>query len=343
MGHLAGIGLVWGAVFIYAASNSIVSLLITVGEQNPVEGRNPISFCNVLFIGNLAALVALIFIFGRDWTRKNLKGLSAVDWSALTISAILSSAVSPSLFFFALEHTKVTNVVLIGRIEPPLILLLSALFLSEKLDRWALAGSLVAVVGAAVVVLGQEGDARLGLGVGELSALGASLSFAASTTFSKWRLKHIPMGIFAIYRTAFGTVVFFVAAIYLFGIGHFQDAFRPIVWQYVAVYGAVIVVLGTLFWNFGLKWSRSSDVSLAASFSPVAGVAFAILLVNEPMTANLFLGGSVVIAGIVLGQFGCRLTEGARKRFAEIRSRKEAATGSGAAMEQEGGIGFKGV
>jgi len=45
------------------------------------------------------------------------------DWRMLTLSAFLSSALTPGLFFYALAHTSVTNVVLVSRIEPPLFLL----------------------------------------------------------------------------------------------------------------------------------------------------------------------------------------------------------------------------
>ena len=46
---LMGAGLIWLAVIIYAASNSIVSLLADIGREHPVMGRNAITLCNHLF------------------------------------------------------------------------------------------------------------------------------------------------------------------------------------------------------------------------------------------------------------------------------------------------------
>ena len=118
-----GAGFAWIAVLVYASSNSIVTLLVDIGRANPVAaGRNAITYCNLLFLGSLISVIPMIAIFHRDWTRKNLRRLSRRDWGILTVSAFLSSAVTPGLFFYALEHTTVTNVVLIGRIEPPLFL-----------------------------------------------------------------------------------------------------------------------------------------------------------------------------------------------------------------------------
>ena len=47
------------AVIIFAAANSDTRQLTELGSQNLIDGRNPISFYNVLFVGNLTALMAL--------------------------------------------------------------------------------------------------------------------------------------------------------------------------------------------------------------------------------------------------------------------------------------------
>ncbi len=129
-----GMGFAWVGVMIYAASNSIATLLVGIGSANPVAGgRNAITFTNLLFLGSLISLVPIIALFPGDWTRTNLRALSRKDWGFLTLSAFLSSALTPGLFFFALEHSSVTNVVLVSRIEPPLFLLAAAIFLRELL------------------------------------------------------------------------------------------------------------------------------------------------------------------------------------------------------------------
>ncbi|MAO27280.1 MAG: EamA family transporter, partial [Roseovarius sp.] len=116
---LLGTVLAWTAVIIYAAANSIVTILADIGAANPVNGRNAITFCNLLFLGSLISLIPMVVFFHKDWTRANLRALTRKSWLLLTTSALLSSAITPGLFFFALEQTTVTNVILIGRIDPP--------------------------------------------------------------------------------------------------------------------------------------------------------------------------------------------------------------------------------
>ncbi|NEP52158.1 MAG: DMT family transporter, partial [Moorea sp. SIO3C2] len=136
---------------------------------------------------------------------------------------------------------------------------------------------------------------------------------------------------FTVFRTATGTVIFFVVVIKLFGADHFMDVFSPFVWQWMLLYGAVIVVGGQLCWFKGLKTTTASDVSLASSFSPVAGILAAYLILSEVPTIAQYIGGAVIICGIVLNQIGIARKLPKTDTIMVAKSTKE--------ME----VGFKGV
>ena len=336
-----GAGLVWLAVIIYAASNSIVSLLAEIGRQNPVMGRNAITLCNLLFLGSLISLIPMVFMFWKDWTLENLRKLSRKDWGVLTLSAALSSAVTPALFFVALDYTTVTNVVLIGRIEPPLFLLATFLFLKERLDPWALAAGLIALVGAVVMIALNDNSAAFTFGKGEIAAAVATVSFIASTIVTRVGLQGIPLGIFSIYRTVLGTIIYYFLAIYLYGAMHFQDLFSKIVLQWVWVYAIIVIIVGQFAWSIGLKNARSGDVSLATSFSPVAALIIAMLLLGENPGAGLIPGGLIILAAIGVGQFG-RLRQ---QRLDEkaVTAAQKVDVDTDEALEAESRVNFKGA
>ncbi len=330
--------LVWVAVMIYAASNSIVSLLADIGREHPVMGRNAITLCNLLFLGSLISLIPMVFMFWRDWTWENLKKLGRKDWAILTLSATLSSAVTPALFFVALDYTTVTNVVLIGRIEPPLFLLATYFFLKEQLDPWAMAAGLIALVGAVVIIALKGDGAAFSFGKGEIAAAVATVSFIASTLVSRVGLKGIPLGIFSIYRTVLGTIIYYFLAIWLYGAMHFQDLFSKIVLQWVWVYAIIVIIVGQFAWNLGLKNARSGDVSLATSFSPLAALVIAMLLLGEDPGAGLVPGGLIILAAIGVGQLG-RI----RKKRAEEAEEERRQLETDDALEAEGRVNFKGA
>ncbi len=342
---LMGASLVWLAVLVYASSNSIVSLLADIGRQNTVMGRNAVSLCNLLFLGSLISLVPMVLIFYKDWTRQNLARLSGRDWGILTLSAFLSSALTPALFFIALDYTTVTNVVLIGRIEPPLFLLATFFLLKERLDPWAFAAGLIALIGAVVIIAMGDGDAAFALGKGEIATIFATLSFIASTLVTRVGLKGIPLGIFSIYRTVLGTVIYYFLALYLYGPNHFQDLLQPIVLKYVWVYAIIVIIIGQFSWNLGLKYARAGDVSLATSFSPLAALVIAMLLLGEDPGPGLIPGGLIILLAIAVGQTG-RIRAQRAERRATDAAQKKAADGciaTNKAMEEESRVNFKGA
>ncbi len=326
--------MVWVSLLIFAASNSVVALLSQLGAMHPIDGRNAISFCNLLFVGNLCAFLSLSALYWRSWTRKNLSGLSGRDWANLLVVAVLSGALAPTLIFFALDRTTVTNILLVGRIEPPLLLLCSALFFKETVDRWAITGTFITIFGALVIFGLQYKDDPMAFGIGELYAGAAAVVWVVVTLVSVQYLHHVPIGIFAAIRSLVGALVFAAIVLVLFGAEHFQDALSPFLWKWMLVYGGIIIVIGQLLWYKGITMTSASQVSLASAFTPVAGVIFAVLLLGETVSMAIVIGGSIIVLGIATAQLG---------PIFERRRQIRGGPATGETVKLEGGVSFKGV
>uniref|UniRef100_A0A832H3Y2 DMT family transporter n=1 Tax=Oscillatoriales cyanobacterium SpSt-402 TaxID=2282168 RepID=A0A832H3Y2_9CYAN len=301
----------WLEVLIFGASSAVTRRLTEIGAQHFVGSQNPISLCNVLFVGNLCALLVLVIIYGRQWNPQNLKQLSQRDWRSLGVVAVLSGALAPGLIFQALALTPVTNVVLIGRLEPPLTLALSVWLLQDRVNRWETMGAIAAFAGIVLTLVLQPAQeplmqmGNLPIGGGLLAALGA-IALAISTIIGKKRLSKVPLGIYNIVRTGLGTVAFFVIALVLYGHDHFMGVFSPFLWKWMLLYGAIIVVVGQSFWIAGLRAASVSTASIIGSFTPIAGIFAAYLILGEVPTQAQYIGGSVVLLGLFLSQIGIR-------------------------------------
>jgi drug/metabolite transporter (DMT)-like permease len=332
----------WLATLIFGASSAITRKVTEIGAQHLIGDRNPISLCNVLFVGNLCALMVLVTIYWRQWNKATLKKLSRKDWFHLTIFAILSAAIAPALSFQALALTNVNNLVLIGRLQPPLTLALSVWLLKEQVNSWEIVGAVTAFLGVTLTIILQapgQGMINMGgfhLGVGEILAVLGSVVSAISTIITKKHLSTIPLGIYSVFRTTLGTIIFFFIALILYGSHHFMDVFSPFLWQWMLVYATVIVVLGQLFWTKGLRASTVSVASLVGSFSPLVAIIAAYLVLGETPTMAQYVGGSLVLVGIVLGQVGIRHQASLRTGFSKISS-------TTAEQKVEAGMGFKGI
>jgi drug/metabolite transporter (DMT)-like permease len=333
----------WFAVLIFGAANSVTRKLTEIGAQRFVDGRNPISFCNVLFVGNLCALAVLIIIYGHQWKKSRLQQFSKNQWLNLTIVAILGSAVAPGLIFQSLAVTNVNNVVLVGRLEPPLTLALSIWFLRERVNYWEIIGAFVSFVGVVLTISLPstiQGMASMknyfNFGIGEILAATAAVVLAISTITGKAKLSQIPLGIYSIFRTALGTVVFFFIALIVYGQHHFMDAFSPFLWKWMLLYGPVIVVVGQSFWIAGLRASSVSKVSLVSSFTPIAGVIAAYFILQEAPTSAQYIGGAVILVGVVISHVGNQ-----RKQSLDVEMQKVNSTEKLREIESE--VGFKGM
>lgn len=340
--RLPGQAYLWLAVLIFGASSAVTRKITEIGAQHFVGGQNPISLCNVLFVGNLCALLVLLLIHRRHWNRRTLGQLSRREWVSLAIVAILSGALAPGLIFQALALIPVTNVVLVGRLEPPVTLVLSIWLLRERVNRWESMGAIAAFIGVALTILLQpvkEPLMQMGgfhIGLGELLAVVGAVALAISTIIGKKRLSRVPIGIYSTVRTGLGTLIFFIVALALYGREHFAGVFSPFLWQWMLLYGVIIVVVGQSFWLAGLRVSSVSTASLIGSFVPLAGILAAYLILGEVPTRPHYIGGGVILLGLLLSQVG--IQHQTTRRVAMTRV-------SAAPAEQaiETRMGFKGI
>ena len=327
------------AIVIFGAANAITRKLTELGAANLIDGRNPISFCNVLFVGNLCAFVMLSIVYQRQWRMPALKKISFKNWLILTLVAILGTVIVPTLVFTALSMTNVNNVVLIGQIDTPLVLALSVWLLGDRVNKWVILGAVVSFVGVALTVIlpsSNSGDMismgmGMQIGIGEILTIAAAIFKAIANLISKVSLRQIPLGIFSVYRMFLGTIIYFVLAVILYGAEHFMDVTSPFLWQWMLIYSAVIVVGGQLLWFSGLKLSSASEVSLATAFNPIAGILAAYFILSEAPTTAQYIGGAVILLGIAFNQIGV------------LQLNRKPATPPPTASEMDSQVGFKGI
>ncbi|MEM7732737.1 MAG: DMT family transporter [Pseudomonadota bacterium] len=296
---LWGVLAAWAAVLIYAAANPIVVSLVDMGASNLVGGgRNALTYSNLYFLGTLISVVPLAYLFRRDLKPTRVRRLSRKDWRILTLSAFLSSALTPALFFFALSETSVSNVALISRIEPPLFLMGALLVLGERFDTRTMIAALMALTGAIWIIAAQDRGSWAGFGLGEAAAVAGTLSYVASTLVARAGLKRVPLGLFTVYRAVAGAAMYFTGATVIFGPSVFQDLFEPILWQWVWVYAGIVLVMGQLVWAMALKTAKAGTISLAASFAPLAAVLIAMMFLGEDPGPGLMPGAAMILASI---------------------------------------------
>ena len=306
----------WLAISIFGSSSAIVRKLTEIGSHHLVGGHNPISLCNVLFVGNLCALGVFALLYRKQLQPAVLRRVSRLEWTNAIVVGILAGGLAPALIFQALGTANVNSIILVGRLEQPLTLLLSIWLLGESINRWEKIGTIGSFVGILLTIilpLQQSQTTRLmmaneimKLGWGEVWAAIAAIVLSIATIIAKRYLMAMPLGLYSTVRTAIGTIIFFVVALILYGSDHFMEAFSPFLWEWMLVYGIIVVVIGQSLWFRGLRTTHISTATLVGSFAPVAGICAAYLILGTAPTPAQYLGGSILLISIIGTQIANR-------------------------------------
>jgi drug/metabolite transporter (DMT)-like permease len=299
----------WVAVLIFGASSSVTRKLTQIGAMQFMNGHNPISFCNVLFAGNLCALAVMLVSYRHQLNVENLKCITRSEWKYLTIVALISGAIVPAAVFQALTVAPVNTIILIGRLELPLALIASRVILQEPINRNRYIGAGVVLAGIVIAVLGNRSNSSMfsiKLGLGEILTVISAILASVSSIVNKQKLTQLPLGMIHVVRTGLGSIIFFIVANVLFGPGHFGEIFSPFLWKWMLVYGGIIVVLGQSFWAKGFRQSPVSISAIVACFGPIAGMVFAYLILAEVPTLGQLLGGGILMLGLLMSAIAGR-------------------------------------
>lgn len=298
---------IWISILIAAASNSVVVKIQQLGACHPTShGVNPISYCNLLFAGSVVAFTTLLILRPKQIRPVKLREFSLLEWIVTIIAASLAGGVAPILLFEALSEANVTGVVLVQTIEIPLVLLLAWILYRERSGWVAILGGMVAFGGVFLTAWYGNGG-KLALGHGEMMAILGTVAAVLATQLSRKVMERMSPVLFGVVRNFLGIFLFAAIVLWYFGPGHFTDIFSPYLWAWTLVYGSLIVVVGQLSWFRGISSVSAAEIALAAAFTPVAGVAFAWLLLGEHPSKGQWIGGIVIMAGVLLNLVGERL------------------------------------
>jgi drug/metabolite transporter (DMT)-like permease len=185
--------------------------------------------------------------------------------------------------------------------NPIFITLLSALLFKEKLKPLKVAGILLSVGGAIMVI--SRGDPRQvlrgGLGWGELFIFGCVLSWVIYSLVGKALMAELSPLTAVAYSSLAGAAALLVPA-YLEGAVQDFSHYSNLSWlglAYLALFGTV---LGFRWYYEGIKRIGPARASIFINFVPISAVILAFLLLREPITLSLLSGAVLVSSGVYL-------------------------------------------
>lgn len=223
------------------------------------------------------------------------------DWGRLLVCAFFGMGINMLSFFKGLDLSTPINSAVLITITPILVVILSALFIKEKITLRRGMGVFMGLIGALALIL-----------------FGAEIRQDAT---------NIPLGnmLFIVNATSYGLYLILVKKLlekyhpftlmkWMFGIGFIitlpitYSEFTEIQWSHLPIeaIGAIaFVIIGTTFLTylfnvFALTQLKASTVGVFMYLQPLIGIIFAIVAGKDHLTLVKFLAIVLVLIGVYL-------------------------------------------
>lgn len=204
-------------------------------------------------------------------------------------------------FFKGLKLIEAGRASVIIANNPIFIALLSAWFFKERLTPLKIAGILISVAGAIVVITrGHVLEILQGnVGMGELYIFGCVASWVTYSLIGKAIMKDLSPLLSVTYSVIVGAVALFLPA-YLEGMTRNVLHYPGWIWLGLFYLGFFGTMLGFFWYYQGIKRIGPMRAGLFINFVPVSAILLGFLLLGEALTPSLLIGLIFVSSGVYL-------------------------------------------
>ncbi|MDE3118971.1 MAG: DMT family transporter [Nitrospirota bacterium] len=245
----------------------------------------------------LAFICLVAVTLAGPW--QELLRVSKGDVVRLTLLGILGVGIAYGLAGWALVYTNVSHYSVIYSLHPTLTALLSLVLRKDRVSTLKLAGIALSLCGCLFALPDWLFDQDVGFG--DLLVLLFTLSAAACVVLSSGMVKRY--GAAATTTVMFGTgLVFLLPGAMIWSLpSHVQVSLtNGLLIVYVGVATAAVFLLR----NLSLQFLTPATVGAFHNLVPVFGILIAASFLGEPITANMVVGGTAVLAGVELVRRG---------------------------------------
>ncbi len=260
-----------------------------------VVGTSPLWFLVVRFAVSGLLAVAVARAFGARMPR------GRGEWTAAVVYGLLGNAVYLGCTYAALRHIGSGIGAIVASTNPLALALLAPWLLREPLTPVKLAGLLFGFGGVVAIMIVRAGTGSADPGDVALAFAGVLGSVASTIVFKRWCGDLDLRAVNAVQLLAAG-IVLLPLALAFEGVPHARWS-----WELVASFWYVVLVMSlgaSLLWFWLLAHGEASRVSAYYFLTPVFGLAFAALLLHEPVGVRDLGGLAAIALGISLVQRG---------------------------------------
>lgn len=232
----------------------------------------------------MAISLAVVYTIARRG--QTLADIRQLGIAGLAVAVIY--ALNAICFVFAVEHTRVANVLIILAATPLIAALLSIVVLKEQVSKPTWAAIAAGMTGVAIVV----GDGlRAGTSLGDICAFITALALAVTFIIIR-RHKHVNM----VPAAALGALLSAIL------VTPFADpvSAEPTSWGLMLLLGFVVMPLSFGLITLGPRTLPAPEVALLMLLEMVLGPLWVWMVIDEVPSKATIAGGVIVISAVAL-------------------------------------------
>jgi drug/metabolite transporter (DMT)-like permease len=278
---LAALGVI---ILFWGANYSVVKFALT--------DLAPLVFTTLRFVLASALLWGVVIVTGESIRIRRRQ------WGPVICLALVGTTANQTLFIFGINRTLAGNASLILATAPVFTAVLAAAFHQERSTRRTMAGVILSVAGAGLIVLGSAHGIGLSAGTftGDLLLLAGAIVWSIYTVGSASlarRYGAIPLTAVTMWIGTAGLLVVAAPAL------RDQDwtGIRAASWGAVLYSGTCAIGAAYFLWAYCLRQIGSTRTVVYTNVTPLVALALAWVTLGEVPTPLQLIGGASILAG----------------------------------------------
>jgi len=204
----------------------------------------------------------------------------------------------------AIKHANASVASILINANPLFIALLAPILIKEKNRIVNYLGAVIAF-GGVILVMTEGGHISKFLSsqflYGYIFALVSAFSIGLSTIYLKKYLRLYGSWAISFYVFLIGAITLTIVNVLFGNLGQLFSI-SSLNWLWLILFGLVCTTFPFVVFNFGVEKIGPTKAGVFKLLIPVFAVVLAVLLLNEPLTWYIVVGGAVTIGGLALVQ-----------------------------------------
>lgn len=253
----------------------------------------PLALAFIRFTISSCLLLAITYFSGRA------RRVERNDWTKFVALGILAVPLNQLCFLYGLKFTTPARSALYYGATPAVVFTMAIFYLKEKVTMSKVIGIFVSFFGVAVILRGSH--LAQGMIFGDVFVIIAAVAWSGYTVLGKSLIQKYGAIAVTAYAMTIGTLLYLPFGLHAFS--GLEISIVPLkAWFSLAYIVILTSVLSYIIWYWALARMEASKLAIFQNLQPLIATILSVILVSKSFGIDFYVGGTMVIAGVLLTQ-----------------------------------------